>query len=324
MKKLFIFITSIVVFNLVIFPVNHVIAEEKHDHEEQGDKYEEGEGHKEGHDEGVLEVKEEAQQMIQLKLAPVEKKVVENRLKVFGKIAKDTDEHSYVIADEGVIEKIHVELGANVEKGTKLLTIRKSDGTRQDVVADISGVVLATYVKVGDHTDRLRSLMSIVNLDKLRATVDVYEKDIGSVKVGQKAEIQSIAFPEKKFTGEVVYISPQVEEQSQAIKVRIDVNNSEHLLRLGMFISGELIAGSDKEAITVPVTALQELNAENIVFVAGGNNKFIMTDVALGQRFGDYVEIKEGLEEGQNVVTQGSFYLKSEKAKQTFGDGHGH
>lgn len=325
MKINFILITSI--FAALLFGVSkasYVIAEEKHGHEERGDKHDHGAEEGEDHEEGILELNEEAQQMIQLKVVPVEKKMVENRLKVFGKIAKDTDEHSYVTADEGIIETIHVELGANVQKGDKLLTVRKSDDTRQDIVANISGVVLATYVKPGDHADRLRSLMSIVNLDKLRATVDVYEKDIGFVKIGQKVEIQSIAFSEKKFIGEVVYISPQVEEESQAIKVRINVDNSEHLLRLGMFISGELISESENEAIAVPVAAIQELNNENIVFVVSGNNKFVMTDVALGQRFSDYVEIKEGLVEGQSVVTQGSFYLKSEKAKESFGHGHSH
>ncbi len=320
--------------------MRQAIAEEKHghDHEEKNEKVskkeshdergpgEEEQGHEEGeeYEEGVMELNQEAQEMIQLKVTPVKKTMVENRLKVFGKIAKDTDEHSYVTADDGIIEAIHAELGANVEKGDKLLTLRKTDGTPQDILADISGVILATYVKTGEHADRLKSLMSIVNLDKLRATVDVYEKDIGSVKIGQKAELQSIAFPDKIFMGEVVYISPQVEEESQAIKVRIDVDNSEHLLRLGMFISGDLVYESEKEAIAVPVSAIQELNEESIVFVVNGDNKFALTEVALGQRFGDHVEIKQGLEEGQKVVTQGSFYLKSEQAKASFGHGHSH
>ena len=262
--------------------------------------------------------------MIQLKTEKAEKRIVERRLKVFGKIAKDTEEHSYVTAEEGIVEKIHVDLGATVERGNPLLTVRKSDGTSQDILAEIPGVILAVYVKAGDHVDRLKSLMSIVNIDKLRVTVDVYEKDISFVEVGQKAQIESIAFPGKKFEGEVVYISPQVEEDSQAIKVRVDVDNSEHLLRLGMFVSAELIYGSDKKVLAVPQSAVQELNGEDIVFVMEDKDRFALREVILGQSFGDHVEIEKGAEQDEQVVTQGSFNLKSEKAKESFGDGHGH
>lgn len=347
MKKHFSYINSILITGLFIFTLSiptiiHAKPEEHTDHKEHGDNHAVGKeekdiGHKEifnkelghdeegeGHKEGVVELDEEAQKMIQLETAKVEKRLVEKRLKVFGKIAKDTEEHSYVTADEGIIEKIHLDLGATVEKGTSLLTVRKADGSMQEVLSEHPGIILAMYVKRGDHVDRLKSLMSIVNIDKLRVTVDVYEKDISYIKIGQKAEIESIAFQGKKFSGEVVYISPQVEEESQAIKVRIDVDNSEHLLRLGMFVSVELIYGSDKEVLAVPQSAVQELNGEDIVFVMEDINKFALREVALGQSFGDYVEIKKGAQENEKVVTQGSFSLKSEKAKESFGDGHGH
>ena len=318
-----VFIIGSFVFALSIPTISHAKSgeQEKHaDHEEHGDG-EEGEG---GQEEGIIELDQEAQEMIQLKTEKAETRVVERRLKVFGKIAKDTEEHSYVTAEEGIIEKIHVGLGAAVEKGDPLLTVRKFDGTSQDILSDMPSVILAVYVKPGDHVDRLKSLMSIVNIDKLRVTVDVYEKDISFVEVGQKAQIESIGFPGKKFAGEVVYISPQVEEDSQAIKVRIDVDNSEHLLRLGMFVSAELIYGSDKKVLAVPQSAVQELNGEDIVFVMEDKNRFALREVTLGQSFGDHVEIEKGAEQDEQVVTQGSFNLKSEKAKESLGDGHGH
>jgi cobalt-zinc-cadmium efflux system membrane fusion protein len=328
MKKHFVYINKILMLILfvVIFSIpvmNYAKAEEeKHaDHKKYGDEHDEDEA---VHEEGIIKLDEEAQEMIQLKTATVEKRLVEYRLKVFGKVAKDTEEHSYVTADQGIVEKIHVDLGAAVEKGSALLAIRKSDGSVQDILSENTGVILAIYVKRGDHVDRLKSLMSIVNIDKLRVTVDVYEKDIGFVKIGQKAEIESIAFSGKKFLGEVVYISPQVEEESQAIKVRIDVDNSEHLLRLGMFVAGELIYDSDKEVPAILQSAVQELNGKDIVFVKEGENKFSLREVTLGQSFGDYVEIRNGVDENEQVVTQGSFNLKSEQGKESFGDGHAH
>jgi len=318
-----ILITGLFVMAFSISPIGQVKAKENHaDHEEHGEHGHDEEG--EGHEEGVVELDHEAQEMIQLETEKAEKRIVERRLKVFGKIAKDTEEHSYVTAEEGIIEKIHVDLGTTVEKGNPLLTIRKSDGSSQEIVAEIPGVILAIYVKPNDQADRLKSLMSIVNIDKLRVTVDVYEKDISFVEVGQKAQVESIGFPGKKFSGEVVYISPQVEEESQAIKVRMDVDNSGHLLRLGMFVSAELIDGSDQKVLAAPQSAVQELNGEDIVFVMEDENKFALREVTLGQSFGDYVEVRNGVKESEQVVTQGSFNLKSEQAKESFGDGHAH
>ena len=324
MKKRLIYLSFIFVFGLCIFQVGiskmaSAKVEEKHT-----DQEEHGEEEEDGHEEGMIKLDQEAQEMIQLKTEKAEMRVLERRLKVFGKIAKDTEEHSYVTAEEGTIEKIHADLGTTVEKDAPLLTVRKYDGTLQEIRAEIPGVILAVYVRPGDHVDRLKSLMSIVNIDRLRVTVDVYEKDISFVKVGQKAQIESIAFPGKKFEGEVVYISPQVEEDSQAIKVRIDVDNSGHLLRLGMFVSAELIHGWDEKVLAVPRGAVQELNGEDIVFVQEDKGRFALREAALGQSFGDYVEIKKGVAADEQVVTQGSFNLKSEQAKEALGDGHGH
>jgi len=76
--------------------------------------------------------------------------------------------------------------------------------------------------------------------------------------------------------------------------------------------------------MAVPLTAVQQLNEEDIVFMAEEGNNLKLREVVLGRTVNDYVEIKEGLSEGEVVVTQGSFYLKSEQAKEAFGDGHNH
>ena len=119
MKKHFIYINKILIFSLFIGVLSiptmsySKVEEEKHaDHKEHGDEH--GEGEEAGHEEGIIELDEEAQEMIQLKTATVEKRLVEYRLKVFGKVAKDTEEHSYVTADEGIVGKIHFDFRASV------------------------------------------------------------------------------------------------------------------------------------------------------------------------------------------------------------------
>jgi cobalt-zinc-cadmium efflux system membrane fusion protein len=121
-----------------------------------------------------------------------------------------------------------------------------------------------------------------------------------------------------------VYISPQIDEHTQAIQVRVDVDNRDHLLRLGMFVAGELIYATDEEVLAVPKSAIQQLNGENVAFIQEKPGHYERMDVSLGRITEEYIEIKSGLSENDIVVTQGSFYLKSELAKESFGDGHGH
>ena len=263
--------------------------------------------------------------MIQLQTEKVSRRKLGGKLKVYGKIAQDTENYSYATFNgDGRVKEVYIGLGAIVDKGDPLISIIKDDGNVEQVTSDMHGAVLSIFVKPRERIDRLTSLLSIVDVDTMRATIDIYEKDLRHIRVGQKVHLTTSAFPDKKFEGEVVYISPKVDEHTQSIKVRVDVKNPDHLLRLGMFVSGDLVYASDKTALAVPVSAIQQLNEEDIVFVAQDGDNLKLNEVTLGQTSDGYVEVIRGLKEGDMVVTQGSFYLKSEQAKESFGHGHAH
>lgn len=296
--------------------------------EQKGEAEDDGHGHEEEgehHEENVMELDQEAREMIGLETTKAQKKTFGDRLKVYGKIAKDTEQYSHITyAKGGVVEKVHVALGDIVDAGSDLLTIKQPDGVTEQIKSAEHGTIISIYVKPGDKVDRLKSLVSIVNLDILRATIDIYEKDLRFVKIGQKVEVMSIAYPAKIFHGKVVFISPEIDDESKSIKIRVDVDNSEHLLKLGMSISGELIYHTDRESLIVPKSAIQLVNGENVVFVPGEGDEIEIGEVALGHAVGDAVEVMSGLSDGEQVVVHGSFYLKSEREKEAFGDGHAH
>lgn len=310
----------------------HGAEQEEAGHEEHGEEQEEGaheghghEEHGEEHEEGGIELDAEARGMIELKTAEISKRNLKAYLKVYGKIARDTENYSYVTFDgDGVVESIDVKMGEIVDEGVPLLTIQRNDGSVERVLSEGHGTIFSIFVKPSERVDKMTSLLSLIDLDVLKATVDVYEKDLRLVKVGQKVLLTTAAYPEKKFSGEVVYISPQVDEHTQAIQVRVDVKNQDHLLRLGMFISGELLYSSDDKVLAVPNAAIQQLDGEEVVFVQGKPGHYERRDVSLGRNTEEFTEIKKGLMEGEIVVTHGSFYLKSEIAKESFGDGHNH
>lgn len=305
----------------------HESAVEGHGDEGEHDKHEGHAGHDDHGEEHaeLLTLDAEARAMIRLQTEAAAPRRLGGVLRVYGKIARDTENYAYVTADDtGVIESIHTRPGDIVDRGDGLFTIRLTDGSTHTLTSEMHGTVMSVFVNPGERVDRLTSLLSIVDVDTMRATIDIYEKDLRHIRVGQKVILTTSAYPDRKFKGEVVYISPQVDEHTQSIKVRVDVDNPQHLLRLGMFVSGELIYAADKTALSVPIAALQQLSGEDVVFVAGQDDRLIMREVILGESSGGYTEIRQGLKEGEHVVTQGSFYLKSELAKESFGHGHAH
>lgn len=324
-KWFFLALFAVVSFGINLCCLEYVYAkDEMHEvdnHEEHGA----GHDNEADREEGVVVLDEEAQSMIQLKTVMVEKMKLGGFLEIYGKIAKDTDNYFYISSDaEGIVETIHVSLGDIVDEDVPLLTIRKTDGSQDVISSKAHGTVLSIFVKPGERFDKLTSLLSLVNVDTVRATFDIYERNLRLVAVGQKVIAKTSAFPDEKFLGKVVYISPQVDDHTQSIKIRVDIDNRGHLLKLGMFLVGDLIFSSDQAVLAVPTSAIQELHGEDVVFVAVGDEQFKPQDVILGKKLDDYAEVKEGLREGDQVVTKGSFYLKSELAKESFGDGHGH
>ena len=115
--------------------------------------------------------------------------------------------------------------------------------------------------------DSVSSICTIADLSKLNGTFDVYEKDIAAVKSGQKILVRSVAYPDKAFEGEIVFISPRVDKDSHTVKIRGLIQNPEYLLKLGMFVNAELMVVSEDKYFIVPQEAVHIINAKKVVFI---------------------------------------------------------
>lgn len=328
---------------LFIVWVNHVQAGEDHHHEDShvdhGHKEDaehadhavkmesddHGHGH-EGHGEEV-HLKIESQEMIGLEFAEAKKTPLLASVEVFGEAARDSENTVHVTSERaGEIKKISVAIGAVVEKGTALCSVQDRDGTVHEMVSPSHGVVMAVYVKEGDTVDEVSSIMTIVDPDVMKAGFNLYEKDLDGVSPGQQVKVKTVAYPEKEFTGEIVYISPQIDMKTRAVKLRVDIANEEHLLKFGMYLTGEILIPLSGHALVVPEEALQTIEGSMVVFVPEGGEKeaFLIREVKAGRSTGGVVEILEGLSEGEIIVGKGSFYLKAEMQKGELGHGHAH
>lgn len=267
-----------------------------------------------------VHLKKELQDSIGLTTAIVESKKLISSIEVYGSIAQDTENTVHITAKEaGILKAFQVAEGETVEEGSPIAVLETSKGETQDVLSPSHGIVVSRYVKEGDKVDNLTSLLTISNPDLLRAGFDIYEKDLSFVSLGQKVRLTSTAYPDKEFNGQVVFISPRVEETTRTIKVRVDVENKEHLLKFGMFVTGRVEKESEKESLVVPLESLQALENGEVVFVELDEEHFEVRDVKVGKKTEKEAEILEGLEVGQEVAGHGSFILKSELLKETLG-----
>lgn len=281
----------------------------------------EEEGHRE-----AIHLLQATQQALGVTVVPAELKPLEQTLQVTGQIAQDTDRLVHVNAPEaGTLKELLVTIGQRVEKQSPVAVVTSNpQQTPLQVLASRAGLILGIHTNVGASVDTLSSLMTIADLSQVWATFDVYEQDIALVQLGQRIEVQSVAYPDRIFSGQVVFVSPQVDQHTRTIKVRAQVENPDYALKLGMFVAGTLYIPTADEALVVPHEAIQRLEEERVVFVQTGPETFEARDVQIGNETGRQVEILEGLKPGEAVVAFGSFHLKAELLKGSLEAEHAH
>ena len=111
-----------------------------------------------------------------------------------------------------------------------------------------------------------------------------------------------------------------MDEGTRTIKIRVDVENKEHFLKFGMFVTGKIEKPAEAESVVVPLESVQGIEDKEVVFVRKAEEDFILHDVKVGNRTGDEAEILDGVAGGDEVVVRGSFMLKSELLKDSLGE----
>jgi len=300
------------------------------DHAPRGDQEEAGhEEHREKEENGggevhltPVQIQTSGIQWVRVKEQPLSVEI-----EVLGEMASDTDRVVQIRPiGPGIIQKINVSIGDAVVPGDILLTyaLEKNKNKAEPLQSQTRGIVVGLYGETGGHVDPAVPLLTLADSSQLRCGLDVYEKDIGRVRKGQRVRIQVTAFPEETFNGKISYVSPRVDEHSRTIKVRVDVANPQGKLKFGMFVRG-FIEVDRSQALVVPETAIQKIEGQPTLFVKEENeNAFVPRAVRLGGVSQGLIEIRSGVSAGENVVTDGSFILKAELSKGEMGGGHGH
>jgi RND family efflux transporter, MFP subunit len=196
---------------------------------------------------------------------------------------------------------------------TKEVEQIKSSGKIQEyfeIKADVTGYVIKRNVAEGSYAKAGSKLFEIADLQKVWIVFDAYEKDLPFIQKGNEIEFNVSAFPSKTFNSTITYIDPVIDAKRRILKVRTEVNNFDHLLKPEMFANGIIYADMKHKGseLIVPKSAVMWTGKRSVVYVKvdGG---FEMRDVELGESLGESYILKEGLEEGEEVVSKGTFTI---------------
>jgi Cu(I)/Ag(I) efflux system membrane fusion protein len=178
--------------------------------------------------------------------------------------------------------------------------------------APVSGIVLEKKAVQGMRFMPGEMLYQIADLSSVWVMAEVAEQDIGSVKAGSVAQVNIAAYPDKHFEGKVDFIYPTLNTATRTVQVRVELANPNGLLKPAMFASMELAVFHGGKVLTVPASAVIDSGIRQIVLVQLTEGRFEPRTVKLGSRSEDYVEVLEGIAEGEQVVTSANFLIDAE------------
>lgn len=198
--------------------------------------------------------------------------------------------------------------------GDELKKLASGHGPRHITLrAPLDGEVVSRYAVLGQVVGPTEPVLRIANLDRVWVELDVFERDLAHVALDNGAEIESESHPGKTFTGRVSYVDSTVDTTTRTAHVRVEVENRERLLRPGQFVRARLSTqGEQRQVYGVPRSAVLQVEGEPSVFVALGDHEYVARPVQLGAGAGDWVEVVRGLSDGDQIVVEGAFVLKSE------------
>jgi cobalt-zinc-cadmium efflux system membrane fusion protein len=176
--------------------------------------------------------------------------------------------------------------------------------------APIAGKVLQNSAVLGGMIDQSFEILTIMDPSLLCVDAEIYERDIAKIKNGQKVNVSVPAYPDEKFQGKICYIGDVLKEETRTITVRTEVENRSHKLKPGMFANITILINHQTRALVLPQEAILDDKEDRMIFVRR-ENQFFPRLIETGSKENGYVEITAGLEEGDEVVTEGNYLLKS-------------
>lgn len=192
--------------------------------------------------------------------------------------------------------------------------LAKSGETKRTLtfLSPVNGIVTEKKVVQGMRFVPGEALYQIADLSAVWVVADVFEQDIGRVKSGAKAKVKIGAYPDKTFEGVVTYVYPILTATTRSVPVRIELANPGAVLKPGLFAQVELSVSAKGSVVTVPLSAVIDSGTRQIVLIQAQEGRYEPREVKLGVRSDHYVEVLDGVRNGELVVVSANFLIDAE------------
>src|SRR5258708_8758485 len=174
------------------------------------------------------------------------------------------------------------------------------------------GIVLERNAVEGMRAQPGDVLFRVADTSIVWAMIDIAERDLGSLAVGQPVVVKARSFPGRQFPGKISVVYPQVNRETRTARVRIELPNPDLALLPDMYVDAEINTGGPEPVLAIPESAVLDTGSRQAVFVDKGEGRFEPRGVKLGHRGDGYGEVREGISEGEPVVVSANFLIDAE------------
>lgn len=216
--------------------------------------------------------------------------------------------------NSGLIRATKERLSALGISESQISQLEKTKKVKQriSIYAPQDGVVSVLAVREGMFVKPSQKVMKLGDLSSVWLLAEVFERQSQWVEVGQDAEVTLSYIPGQSWQGKVEYIYPSLDPKTRTLKVRLRFDNPGERLKPNMYANVKIFGGAKVNTTVIPLEALIRSGREERVIMSLGDGRFEARDVKAGIESGNYVEILEGVEPGEEVVTSGQFLIDSE------------
>ena len=222
------------------------------------------------------------------------------------KLSETTYERSkQLFRDKLVSQQEYDQAAAQYQANKASLELKKRLLKDARIYAPFKGIMSSRQVSPGQVIARNTTLTWIIDLDPVKVELNVPERFVSQLKIGQKIEITVAAYPGRTFLGEVFFIAPFVESATRTAQVKARIDNPNAELKPGMFANLNLTLKLKEDAIVIPESSVIASGDRNIIYVLDKEDAAQIRPVKVGIRQAGLVEIINGLKPGERVVAEG-------------------
>ncbi len=183
-----------------------------------------------------------------------------------------------------------------------------------DINSPITGTVTMRHVALGDYIKEGNALFQVVDLTHVWVLFDAYESDLPWIKKGDKTVYTIQSLPGKTFTGKVAFIDPFINASTRVAKVRVELNNPTLEIKPEMFVNGTIQSKIAEEShdLLIPKSSILWTGKRSVVYVKVPNREnptFLYRQITLGPEAGNFYVVEDGLAEGEEIATNGTFKI---------------